>query len=130
MCGLKTSLRALALVVALAPFGPAGAETDAATEQLRFFATCTGRLSALMESQWMFDGPASDLTKDRRDAMLSLVEAVALPEDARRVLLWRVEAKQAQAALLQQAHFGQAQAAETARRLSDRLVQDCTAAIS
>jgi hypothetical protein len=130
MCGLKTSLRALALAVLLSPAPPAWAETDAATEQLRFFATCTGRLSALMEHQWMFDGPASDLTKDRRDAMLSLVEAVALPGDERRALIWRVEAKAAQAALLQQAAFGQAANAERARHLSDRLMGDCTAAIS
>lgn len=78
----------------------------------------------------MFDGPASDLTKDRRDAMLSLVEAVALPVDSRRVLLWRVEAKHAQAALLQQAAFSTGPAAQTAQRMSDRLMQDCTAAIS
>ncbi len=78
----------------------------------------------------MFDGPASDRTKDRRDAMLSLVEAVARPDDSRRVLLWRVEAKHAQAALLQLATFSTGTAAQNAQRISDRLMQDCTAAIS
>lgn len=130
MCGLKTISRALALVLALSPPPAAWAESHAAEDQLHFFATCTGRLSALMEHQWMFDGPASDRTKDRRDAMLSLVDAVALPDDSRRVLLWRVEAKQAQTALLQQAAFGTGQAAKNAQRMSDRLMQDCTAALS
>jgi hypothetical protein len=130
MCGLQTIARALALTLALSPPPAAWAQTRVAQDQLHFFATCTGRLSALMEHQWMFDGPASDLTKDRRDAMLSLVEAVALPDDSRRVLLWRVEAKHAQAALLQQAAFGNDPAAQNAPRMSDRLMQDCTAAIS
>ncbi len=130
MCGLQTISRALALVLALSPPPATWAQTHAADDELQFFATCTGRLSALMEHQWMFDGPASDLTKDRRDAMLSLVEAVALPDDSQRVLLWRVEAKHAQAALLQQSAFGKGTAAENAQRMSDRLMQDCTAAIS
>lgn len=127
MCGLKTFLRALALTLALAP---TGARADAAQDQLHFFATCTGRLSALMEHQWMFDGPGSDITKDRRDDMLSLVEAVARPDDSRRILIWRVEAKHAQAALLEQAAFGTGPTAQTAQRQSDRLMQDCTAALS
>ncbi len=130
MCGLKTISRALALMLALSPPPAAWAESHAAKDQLQFFATCTGRLSALMEHQWMFDGPASDLTKDRRDAMFSLVEAVALPDDTRRVLLWRVEAKHAQAALLQQAAFGAGTAAQNAQRIADRLMQDCTAVLS
>ena len=130
MCGLKTISRALALMLALSLPPAAWAESHAAKDQLHFFATCTGRLSALMEHQWMFDGPASDLTKDRRDAMLSLVEAVALPDDTRRVLLWRVEAKHAQAALLQQAAFGAGTAAQNAQRIADRLMQDCTAVLS
>jgi hypothetical protein len=130
MCGLQTLSRALALTLALSPPAAAWAQTHATQDQLHFFATCTGRLSALMEHQWMFDGPASDRTKDRRDAMLSLVEAVARPDDSRRVLLWRVEAKHAQAALLQLATFSTGTAAQNAQRISDRLMQDCTAAIS
>lgn len=130
MCDLQTLFRALALTLALSSPAAAWAEMDVAQDQLQFFATCTGRLSALMEHQWMFDGPASDLTKDRRDAMLSLVEAVALPDDSNRILLWRVEAKHAQAALLQQAAFGGGTAAQTAQRISDGLMQDCTAALS
>lgn len=79
-----------------------------AARQVEEFAICTGRLSALMEHQWMTDGPGSEETALRRAGFASLVEAV-LPDsglEGRAVLALRIEAKMAHAMLLQQASFG------------------------
>lgn len=112
VCGLAFALQA----------GQAMAEPA----DLRGFATCAGRFSALMEHQWITDPPASDRTASLRAAMLSLVEAVTGPEEAAQALNWRVEAKAAQAALLSRATF---QGDPSAASLADRLTRDCAALI-
>jgi hypothetical protein len=73
---------------------------------LRLFATCTGRMSAVVEHQWLIGGAGSDVTQAARDAMEGLVEAATPPGDEARVMGWRVEAKLAQKALLARAAFG------------------------
>ena len=75
-------------------------------EQVYQFATCAGRFSALMEHQWLVDGPASDQTAVIVANMSALVQAVLTEGQGRRALAWRIEAKAAQRALLMQADFG------------------------
>ncbi|MCA0869740.1 hypothetical protein LCL97_02785 [Seohaeicola saemankumensis] len=70
------------------------------------FATCTGRLSALMEHQWLMDTSRADDTRDRRARMIDLLEAVTPPGQGRAVLARRIEAKFALAELLTRASFG------------------------
>nr|MCU0903680.1 hypothetical protein [Tabrizicola sp.] len=86
------------------------------------FAVCTGRYSALVEHQWLVDGPASNATAGTRDSLWALVEAVAGPSEARAALNWRIEAKVAQKALLDRAYFAQDRVAE---RRSAQLLQGC-----
>lgn len=76
----------------------------------------------------MFDGPASERTAGELAAMVSLIEA-SMPEGAgQRVLVWRVEAKVAQRALLGQARFGRdPKLAETAAARAEALAADCRA---
>ena len=108
----------------LAPVPGQAAEDDT----LRTFATCAGRLSAVMEFQWMFDGPASELTATRRAAVIDLIEAIMAPDDGRRVLAWRLAAKEAQARLLTRATFNDDPAdAAWARAHADGFERDCTA---
>ncbi len=102
---------------------PAFADPD----PLRTFAVCAGRLSALMEHQWLTDGPASEATARSREAMLSLVEAVLPPEATPLALNWRIEAKVAQAALLSRATFARD---PVAAARADHLVQDCLGLLS
>ncbi|GGE47182.1 hypothetical protein [Actibacterium pelagium] len=89
----------------------AAALPEKATDRVQVFATCAGRLSALEESQRLFEGPLSEKTATRRD-MFSLLVDATLPDakdeglNGRTALHWRVEAKMAQAVLLQQAMFG------------------------
>lgn len=83
----------------------AHAQTIDTEQQLRTFAACAGRLSAVMEYQWMFDGPASEQTKTQRAAVIDLVEAIMPPDRGREVLQWRISAKMAQSALLTRAVF-------------------------
>lgn len=119
MGALRTLACTLSLGFALLGAAPAAiAETD----PLRMFAVCAGRLSALMEHQWLTDGPASEETARSRAAMLSLVEAILPPEAAPRALNWRIEAKAAQAALLARATFA---ADPVAARRADHLVAEC-----
>ena len=100
MSGMKTFL-----VIAALSASPAFAQAESAENQLRTFAACAGRLSAVMEYQWMFDGPASDQTKAQRAAVLELIDAIMPPDRGAEVLHWRISAKLAQSALLTRATF-------------------------
>jgi hypothetical protein len=117
--GLETFLTAMA--VGFAGCGPALADP-----LLRDFAICAGRFSALVEHQWMVDGPASDASAGTRDDLLDLVEALEGPGMTERVMGWRIEAKVAQKALLTQAHFAGDAAARTR---ADDLLQACAALV-
>lgn len=121
-CGLQTLLAACAFGV----FQPTPAKADL----LREFSVCAGRLSAVMEDQWMFDGPASENTARELRAMVELIEAF-MPEDAaQRVMAWRIDAKVAQKALLHQARFSdQPRLAKTAAVRANALAADCRAMI-
>jgi hypothetical protein len=97
----------------------------AADPLLREFAVCAGRLSAVMEDQWMFDGPGSERTAAEMGAMVALIEAMA-PVDARQVMAWRIDAKVAQRGLLGEARFGRdARLAEMAAARAEALAADC-----
>jgi hypothetical protein len=74
-------------------------------DPLRTFAICTGRLSALMEHQWLMQDPAADQTQKQRDAFTDLLSSVQAPGQARRSLALRIEAKAATAQALQRAEF-------------------------
>jgi hypothetical protein len=117
--GLETFLAILAVGL----FASSSATAD---PLLRQFSLCAGRLSALMEHQWLVDGPASETTSRQRDAMLALVEAVLPPDQATRAMEWRIEAKVAQAALLNRASFAKDPVAEAR---ADTLVQQCLALV-
>lgn len=125
MGGLRTLLPGAASALVLSGALAAAQEAD-----LRWFADCTGRLSAEMEHQWLLSDPASDRTEQRRDEMWDLALAV-MPEGAEaQAMGWRVQAKQAQAALLSQARFGTDPAlAGQARARAATLAGQCTAAL-
>jgi hypothetical protein len=95
-------------------------------DTLRLFATCTGRLSALMEHQWLMQDPGSDTTQSERDQMIALMEAASPPDTQVQAMNWRLQAKTAQAALLAKAGFAPdpAQAAWAQAR-AGKLVADC-----
>jgi hypothetical protein len=119
--GLETFLTAMA--VGFAGCGPASADP-----LLREFAVCAGRFSALVEHQWMVDGPASDASAGTRDSLLALVAAVEEPGMTAKVMGWRIEAKVAQKALLTRAHFAgdavaKARAAELLQVCADLIGQ-------
>ena len=118
--GLETLLAVLVLGV-----GPAAADP-----LLRQFAVCAGRLSAVMEDQWMFDGPGSERTAEELHAMVALIEA-SMPEDAgRQVMAWRIDAKVAQRALLAQARFARdARVADMAAARAEALAASCRAMV-
>lgn len=108
MGGLKTYLLGICASLALA--GAAFALPASPIERVKVFATCAGRLSALEQYQWMFDGPASERTA-RRIAAFDDILAALLPYAAdtglpdRQALIWRVAAKTTQAGLMQDARF-------------------------
>jgi hypothetical protein len=91
MGGLKTFL-------VLLPMGLLPAPAFSGDDLARLFAQCSGRLSALMEHQFITDGPASDATKADRDRMVELLETVAQPGP--QPMQWRLSAKFAQAEML------------------------------
>jgi hypothetical protein len=122
MSGLKTLVCAPLCLALLAPALPAISQT---TPDAEYFAICTGRLSALMEYQFLTDGPASDATRDRRDAMAELLSALAAPDDSARLMGLRVDAKWAHRALLEQAAFGPDPDRRAARQ-AERLTAACT----
>lgn len=119
-------MRRLCLLLALLVSGHPAPALDM-QDRLQLFATCAGRLSALMEHQWLFDGPESERTQMQRAAMLDLVAAIMPPGSGRQVLHTRIVAKQAQGALLTRATFNSdpADAAWAADRAAHQITQ-CT----
>lgn len=121
---MKTLTLSLMLSVLTAPTYASPATSD---DQLRYFATCAGRLSAVMEYQWMFDGAASERTKIHRAAVIDLISAIMNPEQGRQVLHWRLVGKQAQSTLLTRATFNQnATDATWAREQATLYERECT----
>lgn len=119
---MKAFLMSFAVLVSLAT--PSRANDHA---QLQTFAACAGRLSAVMEYQWMFDGDASERTKIQRRAVLDLISAIMEPDMGRQVLHWRLTAKQAHNVLLTRATFNQdAGDANWAREQATLYERECT----
>lgn len=124
---MKTIAHAISLCTALFCAPASQAQAIDPEEQLRTFATCAGRLSAVMEHQWLFDGPASEITKEQRAAVLDLVDAIMPPERGPEVLQWRISAKLAQSALLTRATFNEdARDAAWARQQAEQFARACT----
>lgn len=115
------------VVASLSFLALSGAAAQAASDSpLRGFAVCTGRLSAMMEFQWMFDGPGSEETQAQRAQMIQLVEAVIEPGQGPTVLNWQINAKSALSQLLSRAAFNDdPRDAEWAREQASKLVMDC-----
>lgn len=122
-------MKTLSLLVCVAA-APASALTSTADDQLTFFATCAGRLSATMEHQWIHNLSAVDATTAQRSEMINLVSAVMPDEDGRAVLNIRVSAKHAQAQLLARATLNRDVGdAEWAQARADALLQECTSVL-
>lgn len=95
------------------------------------FATCTGRLSALMEHQWLLAPAEAEMTRHHRHMMIELLQAVMPQGGARDVLSLRIEAKYAQASLLTRATFNaDAQDAAQAGAASERMLSQCAALLT
>ncbi|MEO0929544.1 MAG: hypothetical protein AAFY14_02685 [Pseudomonadota bacterium] len=82
---------------------PTHAQSNDPDAQLRTFAACVGRLSAVVEYEWNMMGAVSSETTLRRDAAAEIVAAIIPTERSRDVLQWRNAAKQAQWSLLNRA---------------------------
>lgn len=127
MSGMKTIVRSITFTLAVLSGQTTSAQTFDPEQQLRTFADCAGRLSAVMEYQWMFDGAASEQTKRHRAAVIDLVEATMPPDRGREVLHWRISAKLAQSALLTRATFNaDADDAAWALAQAQRFERACT----
>lgn len=101
MGSLRTDVLGAILAISLLPSAASAAElADGPPDALRFLAVCAGRLSALTEHQWMFDGPASEITQRQAMEVVELIEAIMPPGQGQRVLGWRIDAKVAHRALL------------------------------
>ena len=119
-----SALRTLAVAtgIALCSSTPSPAEDDV----LRMLASCTGRLSAQLEYQWLLQDPEADRTEHARATMADLLEAVTEPETARQALHLRIIAKEAQSRLLMRAMFnGDRDDAAWARRRATDQVTAC-----
>lgn len=130
MGALKIYLCTPLLLCALAAPAAAQTDSDIPDNPLHFFATCAGRMSALMEHQWLVDGPASDITKARRSAVLDVVASLTPPGQEAQVMAWRVAAKAAHAALLGQSRHGPAPDQTRAAKRAAMLLQSCEAYLS
>jgi len=105
------------------------------TQRAEVFATCTGRLSALTEHQWMTDGPASEHTAEMRDRFADLLDAVAaeaieagLPPGY--LMDWRLRAKLVQRDLLSDALFSEDSGRrDRAAKVAETNVATCRALI-
>lgn len=95
--------------------------------QLQTFAICVGRLSAVVEYEWMSEGAVSDEAERQRDMAVQLVAAIISNDQSRDVLNWRNAAKNAQFALMTRAEYSDDRAeAAWATQRATLLRQECT----
>ena len=124
MGSLRTVLLALSLLL---PAGTAGAQASVQMELHMTFATCTGRLSAKMEFEWLLSDPTANRTEADRAAMIALLQATTPPDERRLTLARRIEAKRAHSALLTRAFFNEdPQDAQWAIARAERIIASCT----
>ena len=122
------SLKTLVVALCVSFPGLAAAETG---NLLRDFSACAGRYSAKMEHQWLMGTPGAEASAARRAMFVDLIDALmpgAQSEGvpAARVLHWRIEAKFAQARLLQVVAFGDdAEARGPAEALAEHHIAVC-----
>ncbi|MGI3165942.1 hypothetical protein [Pseudooceanicola sp. 200-1SW] len=120
-----------ALATALPAAGPLrdASLSDGPPPSALFLAECAGRLSALMEHQWLLSSAAAPATEARRARMLARLAAIPAAASPRALLAGRIEAKAAQAALLGRASFARTEAERrAASRLAARLLAPCDSA--
>lgn len=124
---LQTNLdRIAACLIALTMAAPLCAQST--RDPVSLFAICTGRLSAVMEFQWLMQDPAADDTQRARDAMVDLLEAVLSKHQRSSAMALRVTAKLATANLLHRARFRSLRGdAEWAEKRAAQLIANCTA---
>ncbi len=117
-----SALRTLAAATGFALILPT--PSPAEDDVLRLLASCTGRLSAQLEHQWLLQDPHADRTERARETMADLLESVTQPENAREALHLRIMAKEAQSRLLMRAMFNgdQKDAAWARRRAEDQVI--------
>ena len=135
-----THVRALPVALVLAAPATGTAAPGEPGDPVALFATCAGRYSAEMEHRWLIGHDAAEITRlveavrltpRQLRAMIDLVDAVRTPDQGPRVLAWRVEAKVAQAMLLQRAEFNTDPAdAGRARDLARLALSQCRALIA
>ena len=119
MGGMKTLVVGCLASVLLAP--AAGAAIDLP----RAFAECAGRFSASMEHAWLMQDPGADRFERDRAAFVDLLDAVG-GASGRQALAQRIDAKAAQARLLQEASFGtDSERAAWALRRADEQLATC-----
>ncbi len=79
-----------------------------------------------MEYQWMFDTEGSEATETARAALIDILDAITPIDQGPEVMHWRIEAKMAQAALLDRAVFNaDRHDAQMAQRIARRQIDAC-----
>jgi hypothetical protein len=128
MSALRTISVALAATLAAAP---CSALPLTASERALAFAACAGRYAAEVEHDWLLHPDQSPAAEARRDAFVTLLEAIepdAIDDGVPPYLLMatRIEEKAAQAALLQRAAFhADPLAKEAALSAAERRIATC-----
>lgn len=124
-----------ALILGLTMTGPdtgsAGPWPISPAERAQVFATCAGRLSALIDHERTVVGTASKHIEAQQSTFQALLNAVmpdaldyGLPES--KAMDWLLHAKLAQSRLLMRADFyGDAFAKQKARDAADAFLQEC-----
>ncbi len=102
--GKRRHILPAALIAATLSAPAAGADT--LDDPLRFFANCTGRLSAELSHRWMMAAPDASEIEALRATMIDVLAAMTPEDGGREVLTWRIAARTAHSALLSRATFG------------------------
>lgn len=96
----------------------------------REFAYCAGRLSATLEHKWLVLDASAQTTQAQREAMISLLDAVAPADRGPDILALRLSAKHAQARLLSLESFDSDPAiSDRAARTADAHLESCLSLI-
>jgi hypothetical protein len=118
------------VLAALALLGSGAMAASAADDEIgpRYFAVCTGRLSAQLAHEWLVQSDRAAETEQHRAHLLDILAAVSTPDAEIQLMAARIDAKAAHAALLRRATFGSdSEDRAWATRIADQHLRSCTA---
>lgn len=126
MSGIKTHIIPAFLISLQLAASPAVASTTQFSDPTRQFATCAGRMFALLEHHWLISPEKADETQAVHAHFADLIDATMTPDRSSEILATRVEARISFRKMLEASRFNTKTDQQIwAQQRVDHLISEC-----